>query len=34
MGKGEEGELWPGKTVFLIKFQAEVVEREGFLGKS
>lgn len=33
MGKGEEGELWPDKTVFLIKFQPEVVEREAFLGK-
>jgi hypothetical protein len=33
VGKGEEGELWPGKTVFLIKFQEEVVEREQFLGK-
>jgi len=30
---GKEGELWPGKTVFLIKFQPEVVEREAFLGK-
>lgn len=34
VGKGEEGELWPGKTVFLVKFQPEVVEREGFLGKN
>ncbi len=34
VGKGEEGEMWPGKTVFLIKFQPEVVEREAFLGKS
>jgi trafficking protein particle complex subunit 5 len=34
VGKGEEGELWPGKTVFLVKFQPEVVEREAFLGKS
>jgi hypothetical protein len=25
--------LWPGKTVFLVKFQEEVVEREGFLGR-
>ncbi|KAI1001960.1 hypothetical protein K3495_g6245 [Podosphaera aphanis] len=31
VGKGEEGELWPGKTVFLIKFQPEVLEREAFL---
>lgn len=28
------GEMWPGKTVFLIKFQEEVVEREAFLTKS
>jgi hypothetical protein len=27
----EEGEMWPGKTTFLIKFEAEVVEREKFL---
>ncbi|TVY14149.1 Transport protein particle subunit trs31 [Lachnellula arida] len=33
VGKGEEGELWPGKTVFLVKFQPEVVEREAYLGK-
>jgi len=33
VGKGEEGELWPGKTVFLVKFQQEIVEREQFLGK-
>lgn len=26
--------LWPGKTVFLVKFREEVVEREAFLGKS
>ncbi|KAI9827790.1 MAG: TRAPP subunit trs31 [Thelocarpon impressellum] len=24
-------EMWPGKTVFLIKFQPEVIEREAFL---
>ena len=29
-----EGEMWPGKTVFLLKFRDEVVEREAFLGKS
>ncbi|KAG9252162.1 cis-golgi transport protein particle complex subunit [Emericellopsis cladophorae] len=29
-----EGEMWPGKTVFLIKFRSEVVEREAYLGKS
>lgn len=34
VGTGEEGELWPGKTVFLVKFQPEVVEREGYLGKN
>ncbi|KAG0649029.1 Trafficking particle complex subunit 5 [Hyphodiscus hymeniophilus] len=34
VGKGEEGELWPGKTVFLVKFQEEVVEREQYLGKN
>ncbi|CAD6506175.1 BgTH12-07105 [Blumeria graminis f. sp. triticale] len=34
VGKGEEGELWPGKTVFLIKFQPEVLTREAFVGKT
>jgi hypothetical protein len=29
-----EGEMWPGKTVFLVKFEAEVLEREALLGKS
>ncbi|KAF4974985.1 hypothetical protein FZEAL_8169 [Fusarium zealandicum] len=29
-----EGDMWPGKTVFLVKFRPEVLEREGFLGKS
>ncbi|KAK7402744.1 Trafficking protein particle complex subunit 31 [Neonectria punicea] len=29
-----EGEMWPGKTVFLVKFRSEVLEREGFLGKT
>ncbi|KAH7151999.1 NO signaling/Golgi transport ligand-binding domain-containing protein [Dactylonectria estremocensis] len=29
-----EGDMWPGKTVFLVKFRGEVLEREGFLGKS
>ncbi|KAG6046361.1 hypothetical protein E4U17_007913 [Claviceps sp. LM77 group G4] len=29
-----EGDMWPGKTVFLVKFREEVVEREGFLGKA
>lgn len=27
-GKGREGEMWPGKTVFLIRFEEGVVERE------
>ncbi|ORY71942.1 putative SPP30 protein [Pseudomassariella vexata] len=26
-------EMWPGRTVFLVKFAPEVMEREGFLGK-
>ena len=26
---GEVGGMWPGKTVFLIKFEEEVVKREG-----
>lgn len=34
VGKGQDSELWPGKTVFLVKFQPEVVEREAYLGKS
>lgn len=25
---GEGDEMWPGKTVFLIKFKREIVERE------
>jgi hypothetical protein len=29
-----EGEMWPGKTVFLVKFRSEVVEREAFLTKT
>ncbi|KAF4506709.1 hypothetical protein G6O67_006764 [Ophiocordyceps sinensis] len=29
-----EGDMWPGKTVFLVKFRGEVVEREAFMGKS
>ncbi|CAF3583976.1 hypothetical protein SNK03_011907 [Fusarium graminearum] len=29
-----EGDMWPGKTVFLVKFRPEVLEREGFLGKN
>ena len=30
----EEGEMWPAKTTFLIKFEADVVEREKFSGKT
>lgn len=29
---GPVQEMWPGKTVFLVKFAAEVLEREAFLG--
>lgn len=36
-GGGEDGgegkEMWPGRTVFLVKFAPEVLERESFLGK-
>jgi hypothetical protein len=36
-GGGEEAErgnkMWPGKTVFLIKFKKEVLEREEILGR-
>lgn len=28
-----EGELWPGKTVFLVKFEGSVLERETYLGE-
>ncbi|KAF2225701.1 NO signaling/Golgi transport ligand-binding domain-containing protein [Elsinoe ampelina] len=28
---GEGDELWPGKTIFLIKFKKEIVEREEML---
>lgn len=34
-GGGAEGavqEMWPGKTVFLVKFRPEVLEREAYLG--
>jgi hypothetical protein len=34
VGKQDEGEMWPGKTVFLVKFAPEVLEREGYLGKT
>ena len=33
MVKADEGEMWPGRTVFLLKFDGTVVEREGHLGK-
>ncbi|TQS32153.1 hypothetical protein Golomagni_07540 [Golovinomyces magnicellulatus] len=29
-----EGDMWPGKTVFLVKFASEVVEREAYLKKT
>ncbi len=29
VGKPDDGEMWPGKTVFLVKFEPFVVEREG-----
>ncbi|KAH6649033.1 NO signaling/Golgi transport ligand-binding domain-containing protein [Truncatella angustata] len=32
-GEEEGREMWPGRTVFLVKFSPEVMEREGFLGK-
>lgn len=31
-GGGPVQELWPGKTVFLVKFSGEVIEREAYLG--
>ena len=32
--EGKDGKgLWPGKTVFLIKFKPEVLEREEILGR-
>ncbi|EFX04766.1 bet3 family protein [Grosmannia clavigera kw1407] len=34
VGRAEEGEMWPGKTVFLVKFEASVLDRETYLGKS
>ncbi|KJR89100.1 uncharacterized protein SPSK_06542 [Sporothrix schenckii 1099-18] len=34
VGRAEEGEMWPGKTVFLVKFEPLVLERESYLGKS
>jgi trafficking protein particle complex subunit 5 len=33
-GAGKDGgQMWPGKTIFLIKFAPEVLEREELLGK-
>ncbi|KAI0201128.1 putative SPP30 protein [Astrocystis sublimbata] len=34
VGKQDDGEMWPGRTVFLVKFLPDVMERENFLGKS
>ena len=34
VGKDGEGEMWPGRTVFLVKFAPEVLEREKYLAKS
>lgn len=31
-GGGAVQEMWPGKTVFLVKFRPEVLEREAYLG--
>lgn len=31
-GGGAVQEMWPGKTVFLVKFAKEVLEREAYLG--
>ncbi|KAF2666664.1 TRAPP I complex [Microthyrium microscopicum] len=33
-GGGREKVMWPGKTVFLIRFAKEVLEREEMLGKA
>ena len=30
----QPSEMWPGKTIFLIKFQPEVLERERLLERS
>ena len=33
-GSGDAGAgMWPGKTIFLIKFKPEVLEREEILGR-
>ena len=31
-GGAQDGEMWPGRTVFLVKFQPEVLEREALIG--
>lgn len=31
-GAGAGGQMWPGKTVFLVKFNPDVMEREEILG--
>ncbi|KAF1989910.1 TRAPP I complex [Aulographum hederae CBS 113979] len=31
--EGGKAEMWPGKTIFLIKFAPEVLEREEVMGK-
>ncbi|RKU44979.1 TRAPP subunit trs31 [Coniochaeta pulveracea] len=31
-GGGGDGGMWPGKTVFLVKFEAAVLEREALIG--
>ncbi|KAI0024407.1 putative SPP30 protein [Xylariomycetidae sp. FL0641] len=34
VGRSDDpAEMWPGRTVFLVKFAPEVMEREGFLSK-
>jgi trafficking protein particle complex subunit 5 len=32
-GEEEGREMWPGRTVFLVKFDPDVMERENFLAK-
>ncbi|KAF3760316.1 TRAPP I complex [Cryphonectria parasitica EP155] len=32
VGGQQAAEMWPGKTVFLVKFAGEVLEREAYLG--
>lgn len=31
-GGKEAAQMWPGKTIFLVKFSEEVIEREEVLG--